>query len=133
MYVPKIYDKSSGFVINSDNKIGFQCDIIIYQKDITPHIENFDNQNFFPIESVVAVGEVKSTINSPSDLNKYLIKLSELKKFRKITNNHRVYRNIFNDKFEILENPFHNIFTFITCHKFNFKYNLKTIDYGDID
>lgn len=45
--------------MNSENKISTQCDIIIY--DINHKTEN---QKFFPIETVIAVGEIKSDLHS---------------------------------------------------------------------
>lgn len=133
MYIPKNFDISSGFIINSENKISSQCDIIIYNKDITPHIENSEKQSFYPIESVIAIGEVKSTINTPKDLNNALKKLSKLKKFRKIKDKHRVHKSVFNDEFNIEKNPFHNVFTFLICYKFNFDYRLDIVNYENIE
>lgn len=82
LYVPETFGISSGFIITSKGHISHQCDIIIYDKEKTPKIQNMENQRFFPIETVLGVGEVKSTINSISDLNSYLVKLSTLKTLR---------------------------------------------------
>lgn len=133
MYVPRKFDISSGFVINAEGKVSTQCDIVIYDRSVTPHIETIDDQNFFPVEAVVAVGEVKSEISSCAELNKYLLKLSELKKLRQSNFTQRVYSSMFKDKFDISKNSYHNIFTFLICHKFNFNFSLKDLNYDNIE
>ena len=82
LYIPEEFGISSGFVITSSGLISNQCHIIIYDKSKTPRIQNFENQRFFPIETVLGIGEVKSTISSMAELNKYLQKLSKLKELR---------------------------------------------------
>ena len=125
---------SSGFVISSKGSISTQCDIIIYDKTTTPKIENIDNQRFFPIETVACIGEVKSDINSIADMNKYLIKLSELKKLRQeVTNPIPYYRGQFKTSFSPNENCFDNIYTFLICNKFRFNFDISKINYGNIE
>jgi hypothetical protein len=139
LYVPERFGISSGFIITSKGDISKQCDVIIYDKTYTPKIQNIENQRFFPIETVLGVGEVKSTINSIGELNKYLQKLSLVKTLRKTIKDPVPYRrggraarnpnhkfdpnNIFSD----------NIFTFLLCHKLNFKIDINNIDYNGID
>ncbi|ULN65329.1 hypothetical protein MID13_05860 [Vibrio gigantis] len=61
--VPSAYEISTGFVISSLDDISTQCDIIIYDANMTPIFEGADKQRFFPVETVHAIGEVKSTLN----------------------------------------------------------------------
>ena len=58
-FLPTRLAIGSGFVITAANNISTQCDIIIYDKEHTPVIENGE-QRFFPVECVVGVIEVKS-------------------------------------------------------------------------
>nr|WP_315240995.1 DUF6602 domain-containing protein [uncultured Flavobacterium sp.] len=120
LYIPKKYGISSGFVINSENKISTQCDIIIYDIFHTPQIQTVENQKFFPIETVLAVGEVKSDINSFADLKRYVEKLSEVKKMRSEIKKPRPYFKPIPGTFDITKNPYDNVFTFLICNKFHF-------------
>lgn len=120
LYIPKKYGISSGFIINSENKISTQCDIIIYDIYHTPQIQTEENQNFFPIETVLAVGEVKSDINTFSDLKKFVEKLSEVKKMRSEVKKPKPYFKPFPGNFDLEKNPYDNVFTFLVCNKFHF-------------
>lgn len=79
--LPERMGLESGFVVTSNGKISSQCDIVIYDKSVTPLIKNESGQRFFPIESVVAIGEIKSKL-SISELKKALRKLAETKSLR---------------------------------------------------
>ena len=80
--LPQKFGISSGFVITKNGKISTQCDIIIYDNQNCPRFESDERQTFFPMECVVAVGEVKSDIQSIEDLNDILNKLQNIKKLR---------------------------------------------------
>lgn len=133
MYIPKNYDISSGFIINHEGLISHQCDIVIYNKNITPHIETIDKQTFFPVETVIAVGEVKSDINSSRELNDYLIKMSSIKRMRLSVEPPRIYQSVFGGEFDIAANPYFNVFTFLICNKFNFRFDVNEINYNGIE
>ena len=121
-FLPTRLSVGSGFVITDKNKISTQCDIIIYDRENTPLIENCE-QRFFPIESVVGVIEVKSAL-SKSDLKNALIKLSKIKELRKdITDKPFVYKDPACDKnyiFDPINHIYDQIATFIICEKFEF-------------
>jgi hypothetical protein len=132
-YTPERYGISSGFIITDKGSISTQCDLIIYDKAKTPKIENVDNQRFFPIETVAGVGEIKSDINSISELNNHLRKLSLIKKLRDdVTVRLPYYRNLQKDPYDPELIPFDNIFTFLICNKFKFSFSSDKLDYGDI-
>jgi len=80
-FIPQRMAIDSGFVITSSGKISTQCDIVIYDKSVTPLIQNENRQRFFPVESVCAVGEIKSIL-SLSDLKSALRKLAAVKGLR---------------------------------------------------
>lgn len=134
LYIPEKFGISSGFIITADGSISHQCDIIVYDKERTPKIQNTERQRFFPIETVLGVIEVKSTIKSIAELNGHLIKLSKLKTFRRSVQDPTPYkRGVFESSYA----PDHifsdNIFTFLMCYDFNFALNPTDINYGDVD
>lgn len=79
-FLPEKFDIGTGFIITSKNRISTQCDLIIYDKENSPIIENAE-QRFFPVECVVGVIEIKSNL-SKSDFKKAVSKLSKIKKLR---------------------------------------------------
>ena len=134
LYIPENYGISSGFIIASDGEISHQCDIIIYDKRKTPKIQNLESQRFFPIETILGVGEVKSTIRSIGVLNDYLRKLSKLKVLRSLVKDPTPYkRGGFKTPYNPKSNFADNIFTFLLCYKLDFEFDLDKIDYGEVD
>lgn len=130
VFIPETYGISSGFIINSKGEISTQCDLIIYDKNKTPKIENIDSQRFFPVETVLLVGEIKSDINSMKDLNNYLIKLAKIKKMRDgVVCPQPYYRPKLTSTYSPESIPFDNIFSILICNKFNFKFDISKLDY----
>ena len=130
-FVPSKFGLGNGFLITANNRVSTQCDIIFYDNYETPVIENLDNQKFYPIETVAGVIEMKSDINSIGELNSYLSKLAEFKKFREDVRDPEPYnRSSSKSSFNPEAIPFDNIFTILICNKFNFDLNVDNIDYG---
>ncbi|MBK8982894.1 MAG: hypothetical protein IPM38_11370 [Ignavibacteria bacterium] len=129
MIVPNKLEIGNGFLLTDKGSYSTQCDIVIYYRNSTPLIENSERQRFFPIETIAAVGEIKSDVNK-KEFSDALNKLARIKKLREEVSHptilKRVHPGIFNPK----ENPFDNIFTFLICNKFNF--NWKNIE-NEID
>ncbi len=131
IFIPETFGISSGFIINSKGQISTQCDLIIYDREKTPKIETIESQRFFPVETVILIGEIKSDINSINELNNYLLKLSEIKKIRDGIISSYAYNVKFPDyKFTPELNPFDNLFSVLICNKFNFNIDVSQIDYG---
>lgn len=114
-FLPSRLGIGTGFIITSNNKTSTQCDLIIYEKNNTPIIEN-EEQRFFPIECVVGVIEVKSRLDK-TKLKEALIKLTEIKKLRE-----NVFTNIYTYKDGRENEPFNpkgygrdQIATFLIC------------------
>ena len=132
IFIPEKFGISSGFIINSKGQISSQCDLIIYDKDKTPKIETIENQRFFPVETVILIGEIKSDINSINELNNYLLKLSEIKKLRDGVISDFAYNIKFPEYKYLPElNPFDSLFSILICHKFNFNLDISKINYGE--
>ena len=158
LYIPEKFGISTGFIITSTNKVSTQCDIIIYNRDCTPKIDN-NGQRFFPIETVVAIGEIKSDIQSAKSLNEILYKLAKIKELRLELEYSKpeVYERRFETtmrrmidlnpgkilppkgenpnnylEISIKGNPYDNIYSFLICNKFDFDFSNFLFEYKDI-
>ncbi len=60
--IPSKYSITNGFIIDSDNNISDEMDIIIYDKNYVPPFFD-ETYTVVPIESVIAVIQVKTTLN----------------------------------------------------------------------
>ncbi|HKP95408.1 MAG TPA: DUF6602 domain-containing protein, partial [Fibrobacteria bacterium] len=78
-FVPRRLGFGTGFLINTFDEISTQCDIVVYDSNVTPLIQSEEKQRFFPVESVCGVGEIKSVLNKTS-LKSALNKLAEVKR-----------------------------------------------------
>jgi hypothetical protein len=126
--IPSKFKTGTGFIINSNDDISTQCDIIIYDYDNTPLIEDSSNTRFFPVETVVGIGEIKSSL-AINDLIDALIKLANNKKIKQI-NTIYCLNNTTKQNFES-KNPHDTLFSFLICDKiqsFNSEIVLKKID-----
>lgn len=126
--LPQRLEIGTGFLINKEGKISTQCDIIIYDKNICPNIENH-GQTFFPIECVVAIGEIKSDLTT-TKFKESLKKLQKNKKIREaISSNPKVsYRKAYNSIIDVKKCNEDSIVTFLICNKIDEINNpIKTI------
>lgn len=119
--IPSRLDIGQGFIINTWNNISHQCDIVVYDPQNTPLIESSERQFFYPIETVVAVGEIKSTL-SKTALKEAINKLSNVKRMREQIKNPVIIKGdeSRNRQFNPLKHPYDQLFTFIICKKFDF-------------
>lgn len=118
--LPKRLSVGTGFIITDTDKISTQCDLIIYDTQNTPVIENGE-QRFFPVECVAGVIEVKSVL-SKNDLKEALIKLSNIKALRnEITSTIRVYSET-KDSHPLSPAtcPYDQMATFLICESLSF-------------
>ena len=79
--LPESYGVSQGFILSPEGDVSSQCDIVIYSRSYAPVIQSPEQQRFFPVESVVAVGEVKSSLPR-AKLQEACVKLSRVKEMR---------------------------------------------------
>jgi len=120
LYTPGEFKIGSGFIITSRGSVSTQCDLVVFDSSKAPKIVTDSHQAFFPVECVVAVGEVKSDISSAKELNEHLDKLSKIKKLKEEIPNPSPYRSYRNLAFSPAINPFDHIFTFLICNRLNF-------------
>lgn len=125
-FIPQRMGIDTGFVVSASGKISTQCDIIIYDRSVAPVIQNVNYQRFFPIESVCAVGEVKSKMGL-TELKEALRKLSRVKSMRDgLYQPDYVYRakdRDLNRAYEPQRDERDQIMTFLLCDKFDFVLN----------
>lgn len=137
--VPTRLDFGTGFVVNSDGKVSHQCDIVIYDAKNTPLIENDEKQRFFPVESVVGIGEVKSTMKK-TEFDAALQRLAQVKSMRDAIESSRkvIYKAHAEKKYPYNPelNPRDQIFTFLICDSVSFKCDQLVNEfskiYGDV-
>ena len=120
LFTPEQFGIDNGFVITNLGDVSSQCDVIIFDRSKTPSIVTESHQRFFPVESVVAVGEVKSNVGSGSSLIGFLSKLAKIKALRERITNPSPYRSHENRSYEPHRHPFDQMFTFLICNKFAF-------------
>jgi hypothetical protein len=65
-YLPKRYQAAGGHVVDSNGNFSDQIDILIFDRQYSPFIFNFEGQTVVPAESVYAAFEVRQTINAPN-------------------------------------------------------------------
>jgi hypothetical protein len=80
-FLPESFGVSEGFVIAPNGDVSAQCDVVVYSRQHCPIIQTAERQRFFPVEAVVAVGEVKSNADS-TVLRDALEKLVKVKQMR---------------------------------------------------
>jgi len=80
--IPFKFNITDGYVINSSDETSTQCDLILYDKLNTPLIEFGNRFQFIPVESVVAIGEVKSTLTK-NEFIETMVKLAKNKQICK--------------------------------------------------
>lgn len=127
--IPSKYHLGEGFIINANEQNSTQCDIIIYDSTNTPLIESGNKQRFFPMETVFAIAEIKSSLTK-SQLKSAVNKLAKAKSLRRDNLKPGIISRKTENKFENYNHPFDQIFSFIICQKFNFKIN--NLDFDEI-
>ena len=126
LILDKNVELSDGFVFTSDNNITTQCDIIIYNANISPIIADGISR-MFPAEEVRIIGEIKSTL-SKQDYISALRKLADNKK--KIIEGRRGVLSA-----KIGPEYQNTIGSFLVCNKLDFVYDDVTYEeiYENID
>ncbi|CAC9974234.1 DUF6602 domain-containing protein [Flavobacterium panici] len=116
--IPMRLELGSGFIITDTGDVSTQIDIIIYDRNSTPLIENSEKQRFYPVETVVGIIEVKSDL-SKTELKTALNKLANNKKLKEKMSSPTSIRREAVGKFDPTY-PYDNIFSVLICNKLNF-------------
>src|ERR1700692_1094214 len=78
-YIPSRFEVSTGFAFDSKGNVSKQLDIVIANALVCPRFETVGGNRFYPCESVVAVGQVKSSLTSDTALQGALENLESVK------------------------------------------------------
>jgi len=121
LLVPQNYGIGKGFLITGKDKISTECDIVIYDSDNTPLLQTGERQRFFPIETVSAVGEIKSTLTKQK-FKEAINKLAKIKLFRLDIENPTFIKRyaLTGQDFKPDFHVYDNIFSFLICKKLDF-------------
>ena len=73
----------TGCVIDSEGNASSQIDVILYEEQFCPIFKVADDVGYYPCESVIAVGEIKSTIgkNELGDIYEKIASVRKLNRF----------------------------------------------------
>lgn len=118
----------TGCIIDVEGHTSKQTDIILYEKDICPvfSINDTPETTYYPCEGVIAVGEVKSTINT-KELDDCFEKIASVKRTHRRTLDSICWRGYGNrqgiqgaesERFDQVNNFRDQIFGFILCERF---------------
>jgi hypothetical protein len=111
-YLPKRFDVSTGFAFDSAGKVSKQLDIVISNSLICPRFETAGGKRFFPCESVVAVGQVKSSLATSNEFEKALENLESAKSLDRAAKGMAV-DDASGEEMDPVHNHLDQIFTFI--------------------
>ena len=78
-YLPKRVAVDRGFVVDTNGNTSKQQDVVIYDQTVGTFFE-IKSVKYYPCESVIAVGEVKSTIDSSQKMLDALEKVQSVKR-----------------------------------------------------
>ena len=78
-YLPKRIAIDTGYIIDTQGNTSKQMDVVIYDSTIAT-IFDVNGIKYFPCEIVIAVGQVKSDINSRERLSAALLNIESVKK-----------------------------------------------------
>lgn len=111
-YLPKRFEVSTGFVFDASGAVSKQVDVIIADSLVCAHFETAGGTRYYPCESVVAVGQVKSSLTSEK---KFLDALENLESVKSLDRSARgrAFDSRFNEKIDQRSNHLHQIFSFV--------------------
>tara|TARA_R110002012_G_scaffold279098_1_gene467018 strand:- start:18631 stop:19443 length:813 start_codon:yes stop_codon:yes gene_type:complete len=131
MIIPQRLSVNTGFLITPKNNVSTQCDIVIYDRNSTPLIQDDSNQTFYPIETVIGIGEIKSTL-SKSDFKKAINKLAKNKRLREdiVADEISTIKSTNPGKINLDYYNYDHIFSFLICEKLDFE--LEKLNFDDL-
>lgn len=63
-YLPNRYKAANAFVVDSKGEFSDQIDVVVFDRQYSPFIFDYEGQTIIPAESVYAVFEAKQSLNS---------------------------------------------------------------------
>lgn len=110
--LPKRFDISTGFVFDSTGRVSKQLDIIISDSSVASHFNAAGGTRYYPCESVVAVGQVKSSLTSQQVFLDALANLESVKRLDRSAEGCSIDLK-FDEAIDQKANHLHQIFTFL--------------------
>ena len=122
-FLPQRLAIDTGFIVNALGETSGQIDLVIYDPSLTPPLESQNRQRFFPIETVIAAGEVKSDVKR-DEFKDGLIRLAKVKEMRSNLSDEAStamrWHELVNYEYDPHGIPFDQVFTFLICNKITF-------------
>lgn len=120
---------ATGCVIDSFGNTSNQCDVILYEKDHCPvfSLNGDPTATYIPCESVIAVGEIKSSMGT-KEINDAVDKIARVKSLQRYSNDPTCFRKYGSvvsmqgaptESFDPVRKPFDQIYGFILCNDFS--------------
>lgn len=114
-FIPGYLGIKNGFIVSPISAVSTQCDVIFFDKELTPIIKDDHNNQFFPSDCIKGVGEVKSDMTKKQLLDA-LLKLSEIKKITASISDEVTGLNTVDYDRSLTHN---HAYTFLICNKIN--------------
>jgi hypothetical protein len=111
-YLPKRFEISTGFVFDCEGNVSNQIDIVIADSLVCPLIETVGGKRYYPCESVVAVGQVKSSVTSNTELRSALDNLESVKRLDRSAKG-TALDSRHGEQIDHIEDHLHQLFSFL--------------------
>ena len=111
-YLPPRFEISTGFVFDSHGEVSKQLDVIIANGMESRCFETAGGNRYYPCETVVAVGQVKSALTSRKELDSALDNLESVKRLDRSAAG-RAFDPKWGEAIDHKVNHLHQIFTFL--------------------
>jgi len=111
-YLPRRFEVSHGFVFDASGRVSKQLDIVVVDSQVCPRFETAGGIRFFPCESVVAVGQVKSSLTGRRELKEVFENLESAKSLDRSAGG-RAVDTTHQERIDPTTNHLHQIFTFV--------------------
>ena len=111
-YLPKRFEVSAGFAFDCHGHVSQQLDVIIANTLVCPRFETAGGTRFYPCESVLAVGQVKSSVTSVDELQAALGNLESAKALDRSAGGKAMDTGT-GEEIDHRRNYLHQIFTFL--------------------
>jgi len=111
-YLPKRFEVATGFVFDCHGQVSNQLDIIVADSLVSPRFEAAGGIRFYPVESVVGVGQVKSTMTSRDEFRGALENIESVKSLDRSAGG-RAIDVTFQEELDHRSNYLHQIFGFV--------------------
>jgi len=121
----------TGCIIDTFGHTSKQTDIIIYEKEICPifSLNETEESTYYPCEGVIAIGEVKSILNT-KELTDSINKIESVKKAKRESTDTITWRSYGSrqnirgtesERYDPINKDSDEIFGFVLCEKFGLK------------